>query len=68
MENFELPSEKGQASTDEFNCASIPDEIDSIKEVEFENETEIKTVGLRRMSESSENVSVKHNNTIDLSK
>ena len=68
MENLELPSEKGQTSTDEFNWASIPDEIDSFKEAVFENEAECKTIDLRRMSENSQNVSVKHSNTIDLSK
>lgn len=62
---MELPSERDATDTDEFNWGSIPDEVDSIREIEIE-ERASKTLDDR--SKNSDSVSIKHSNTIELSK
>jgi len=47
VDNLELPPEsKENTDTDEFNCGSIPDEVDSFQEVNIE-ETIYKTMDHR---------------------
>lgn len=68
-ENMELPSEKGEnTDTEEFNCGSIPDEVESMKNGQAEEVVYQSDNNLSEDQPLNESQSIKCSNTLENSK